>query len=358
MSLKNTSNQKERRTVGVIGAGSFGTAIANLLAENNDVILFARRPEVISAIDETRENKGQVLHERISATGDMSDLCARAKLIFPSVSSANFRQMIRDFSPYLQPDHILIHTTKGFDLNGLDEAELFNPDFSLEPKQIFTMSEVIQQESNVMRIGSLSGPNLARELANMQPTATVIASKFDEVVDLGKLAIRSKRFQPYGSNDIIGVELGGVLKNIMAIGAGGIRGLGYGQNALSVLISRGLSEIIRLGSALGAEKEAFLGLAGVGDLVATCSSELSRNFTVGRRIASGEKLADILATSDEVAEGVRTVSICKKLADHLGLRLPIVQQIYKVLFKEVSAQDGLGILMRLPINESDVAFMD
>lgn len=351
-----SQNTSDKIPVGVIGAGSFGTAIANLLAENGPVIIYARKQEVIDDINEARESKGQKMHPNVTATDDIEWLCEKCTLIFPSVPSASFRSMMVDFSPYLLPDHILIHTTKGFDLGEIKEEQLLDVDFKLRANQIFTMSEVIRQESNVVRIGCLSGPNLARELANHQPAATVIASRFDEVTREGQFAIRSKRFQAYASNDIIGVELGGILKNTMAIAAGGIRGLGYGQNALSFLISRGLGEIIRLGNALGAEKEAFLGLAGVGDLVATCTSELSRNFTVGRRIASGEDLAYIIETSDEVAEGIKTVSICKKLGESLDIRLPIVETIYNVLFTELSAKDGLGRLMGYR-RGTDVDFM-
>jgi glycerol-3-phosphate dehydrogenase (NAD(P)+) len=264
--------------------------------------------------------------------------------------------MMMEFSPFLQPDHILIHCTKGFDLLDITESQLLSPELSLKPSQIFTMSEVILQESNVMRVGCLSGPNLAAEIANKQPAATVIASRFDEVIREGQFAIRSKRFQAYGSNDILGVELGGILKNTMAIAAGGLSGLGFGQNALSFLISRGLGEIVRLGDALGAEKEAFLGLAGIGDLIATCTSPLSRNFIVGQRIASGETLDYVLETSEEVAEGVKTVSICKKLGDNLGIRLPIISTIYQVLFEGVATEEGLGRLMEYRWG-TDVDFM-
>ena len=353
MALRNTS---DKNPVGVIGAGSFGTAIANLLAENGPVIIYARRAEVVANVNERRENKGQKIHEDIFATTDIEQICGNCSLLFPSVPSTNFRAMMMEFSPYLRPDHILIHCTKGFDLKDITESQLLTPESTLKPSEIFTMSEVILQESNVMRVGCLSGPNLSREIANQQPAATVIASRFDEVIREGQFAIRSKRFQAYGSNDIIGVELGGILKNTMAIAAGGLNGLGFGQNALSFLISRGLGEIIRLGGALGAEKEAFLGLAGIGDLIATCTSPLSRNFTVGHRIASGETLQYVLETSEEVAEGVKTVSVCKKLGDSLGIRLPIITTIYKVLFEEVSTQEGLGRLMEYRWG-TDVDFM-
>ncbi len=354
MALKNSS---DRMPVGVIGAGSFGTAIANLLAENQEVMVYARRGEVIDDINEARMNKGQEIHENITATADIQQIAETCTLIFPSVPSSNFRKMMQDFSPYLKPDHILIHCTKGFDVGDITEKQLLDKELKLKPADIFTMSEIIRQESSIMRVGCLSGPNLSREIANKQPAATVIASRFDEVIREGQFAIRSNRFQAYGSHDIIGVELGGILKNTMAIAAGGLRGLGYGQNAMSFLISRGLGEIIRLGGALGAEKEAFLGLAGIGDLIATCTSELSRNFTVGRRIATGETLEYILETSEEVAEGVKTVSVCKKLAATLGLRLPIINTIYDVLFGEQTAEKGLGRLMEYRWG-TDVDFMD
>lgn len=353
MASQNTSN---KMPVGVIGAGSFGTAIANLLAENGPVILYARREEVIEDINNKKLNRGQEMNPNVLATNDIERICKECSLIFPSVPSNNFRSMMFEFSQFLKPDHILIHCTKGFDVGDITEEQLLSKETRLRPHNIFTMSEVIRQESNILRIGCLSGPNLSREIANFQPAATVIASRFDEVIREGQTAIRSQRFQPYASSDLIGVELGGILKNIMAIAAGGLNGLGYGQNALSFLISRGLGEIIRLGGALGAEKEAFLGLAGIGDLVATCSSELSRNHTVGYRIAKGETLKEVLATSDEVAEGIKTVSICKKLAEYLGVRLPILETIYKVLFESLDAEDGLGNLMKYRWG-TDVDFM-
>ncbi len=353
MASQNTSS---RNPVGVIGAGSFGTVIANLLAENNDkVYLYARREGVLRKINEKGKNKKQKVHSAVIPTTDIEQICAECSLIFPSVPSANFREMMKAFSPYLRPDHILIHCTKGFDVRFTDE-ELLDTSLKIKPKDIFTMSEVILQESNVLRIGCLSGPNLSGEIANHQPAATVIASRFDEVIKEGQFAIRSKRFQVYGSHDILSVELSGVLKNTMAIAAGGLSGLGFGQNALSFLISRGLSEIIRLGDALGATKESFLGLAGIGDLIATCTSPLSRNYTVGYRLAKGESLKDILDTSEEVAEGIKTVSICKKMGDSLGIRLPIITVIYKVLFEEMKAEEGLGLLMEYRWG-TDIDFM-
>jgi glycerol-3-phosphate dehydrogenase (NAD(P)+) len=191
----------------------------------------------------------------------------------------------------------------------------------------------------------MSGPNLAREIANKHPAATVIASKFDEVIREGEGAIRSKRLQVYSSHDIYAIELAGVLKNSMALAAGALGGLGYGQNAMAFLITRGLGEIIRLATAMGANRQAFLGLAGIGDLVATCTSPLSRNYTVGARLAKGETLEQIIATSTEVAEGIKTVSISKKLADSTDIKLPIIQNIYRVLFEGMNVEQALNYLM-------------
>jgi glycerol-3-phosphate dehydrogenase (NAD(P)+) len=157
--------------------------------------------------------------------------------------------------------------------------------------------------------------------------------------------MRSKRLQVYGNHDIYAVELAGVLKNSMALAAGALGGLGYGQNAMAFLITRGIGEIIRLATAMGADKQAFLGLAGIGDLVATCTSPLSRNYTVGARLAKGETLEYILATSSEVAEGIKTVSISKKLADSTGVKTPIIQNIYRALFDGLDVAEALGYLM-------------
>lgn len=339
------TNVSDKAPVGVIGAGSFGTAVANLLAENGPVLLYSRKEDVVTRINSTRENVGQAIHPNITATLDIQEVCDRCFVIFPSVPSDSFRQMMRSFAPFLRPDHILIHTTKGFDIQLPEGATLMDKKLSIGPSDIVTMSKVIVQESNVLRVGCMSGPNLAKELANLQPAATVIASRFDEVIREGQYAVRSRRFQAYASHDIFGVELAGVLKNTLALASGALGGLGYGQNAQAFLIARGLSEIIRLGSALGADKSAFMGLAGIGDIIATCTSPLSRNYTVGLRLAKGESLKEILDTSTEVAEGIKTVNICKKLCDRTGVRLPIIQTTYRVLFEEMTVQEALSFLM-------------
>lgn len=339
------TSTSDKYPVAVIGAGSFGTAVANLLAENGDVLFYSRRPEAVEIINKERKNNGQDIHPNVTATNDMQEIADRCYLLFPSVSSDSFRQVMQSMAQYLRPHHMMIHCTKGFDIKLEPGKTILDKDVVLQPSDIYTMSKVILEETCVKRVGCMSGPNLAREIANQHPAATVIASKFEEVIREGESAIRSKRLQVYGNHDIYAVELAGVLKNSMALAAGALGGLGYGQNAMAFLITRGMGEIIRLATAMGADKQAFLGLAGIGDLVATCTSPLSRNYTVGARLAKGETLAQIIATSTEVAEGIKTVSISKKLADTAGIKTPIIQTIYKVLFEDLNVEQALGFLM-------------
>ncbi|HMZ93942.1 MAG TPA: NAD(P)H-dependent glycerol-3-phosphate dehydrogenase [Chitinophagales bacterium] len=338
-------NSLDKAPVGVIGAGSFGTAVANLLAENGRVILYSNRSEAVDKMKAERSNIGQQLHENIIPTNNIQDVTNNCYLIFPALSSDKFRTTIQGFAPHLKPDHIIIHCTKGFDIHKEDGTSLVDKDLKISLSDVKTMSQVILEETCVKRVGCMSGPNLAREIANLQPAATVIASKFDEVIREGESAIRSKRLQVYGNNDIYSVELAGVLKNSMALAAGALGGLGFGQNAMAFLITRGIGEIIRLATAMGGNKNAFLGLAGIGDLVATCTSPLSRNYTVGARLAKGETIEHIIATSSEVAEGIKTVNISKKISESKNIRTPIIDNIYKVIYEDLSVEKALQYLM-------------
>ena len=324
--------------------------MANLLAENAPVRLYARRPEVVRAMQTDRTSAGYALHSGVVPTNDLSDVAA-CRVLFPIVASSGFRQTMRDLAPYLRPSHLLIHGTKGLDV--VDPAA--SP---LTREQVRTMSEVIREETVVVRIGCLAGPNLARELGEHQPAATVVASRFDEVIDTGQHLLRSDRFQVYGNRDLIGVELCGVLKNIIAIASGTLSGLGLGENARALLVSRGLAEMIYLGKALGGDSETFMGLAGVGDLVATCASRHSRNFTVGYRLAQGETLADVTRNTEELAEGVNTTRIVKQLADYYRVAAPITRMLYRMLFEGVTAEQALAKLMKMPLGEGeDVDFL-
>lgn len=331
----------QHSTVGIIGSGSFGRAIANLLAENVDVLIYARREEVRQAI-ERREGIFENMSSRIRAAFDLQEVAEACQLIFPIVPSQAFRSMMRQLSPFLHPSHFLIHGTKGLDLATLQEGE------SLHPEHIKTMSQVIEEESIVCRIGCLSGPNLSKEIMEGQPAATLIASPFTEVIRAGQAALKSNRFQVYGDHDIIGAELAGALKNIIALAAGILGGKGLGKNLWALLITRGLSEMIHIGKAMGADIKPFLGVAGIGDLVATASSPNSRNYQAGYRLGKGEKLEDIQKTTSDVIEGVKTLETVRALASHLGVVTPIVEMLYRVFFKNMSVDNAIQVLVTYP----------
>lgn len=342
------------KTVGVIGSGSFGTALANLLAENQKVLMYDRKPEAAKRMQSERMARGYALHERVEVTNSIERIANECFLIFPVVPSQHFKEMIIDFSPYLRPDHIMIHATKGlhcdFDIQTARAEQI-------RLKDIKTMSELILEETGIVRVGCLAGPNLALEIMEKQPAATVIASRFDEVIREGIAALRCDRFQVYGNKDILGIELAGVLKNYVAIAAGALSGLGYGENVRALLITRGMAEMIYIGKSLGADKKAFLGMAGIGDLIATCSSPKSRNFTIGYRIAKGEKLDDILQSLGEVAEGVRTVKIGRLIVEHSGANAPLLQSIHKVLYEGLEIDRAVRFLMRY-YTDADAEYLD
>ena len=352
MTSKNTSNP-----VGVIGAGSFGKAVAYLLSKNNTVILYARNKVVVDEINSKGIKEGSATTFPIKATNDLQMLAKSCKIIFPVVPSGNFRLMMKDLAKYLHPYHIIIHGTKGLEVSvdGHSSKEL-NELKDIQRSDILTMSEVILEESVSVRVGCLSGPNLAAEIMEDHPAATVLASNFDEVIEIGQTLLRSDRFQVYGNKDLTGIELAGVLKNIIAIASGSLSGLGYGENARSLLISRGMVEMIYLGKTLGGNTQAFIGLAGIGDLIATCTSPLSRNYSVGYRLAKGETIQEIIDSMDEVAEGVRTVQIVKSILDQSTGRAPITEAVYKVLFEGMTIKKALDLLMRAPFNV-DIDFM-
>ncbi len=340
------SDQPNKQTVGVIGAGSFGTAIAGLLALNTNVLMYCRSEGQAIQINQQRENLGVVLPKNIKAVNDMEFLARQCQLLFPIVPSASFRSMIQELAPFLRPYHMLIHGTKGFDSKGIDIMEpLKEP---LRPNQIYTMSEIIRDETVVIRVGCLSGPNLAREIIDGQPTATVIASRFDEVIKIGQEVLSSEQFHVFGTNDIIGAELAGALKNIIAIGSGILDGKGFGKNIQAILINRGLMEMIYFGEWLGADCKSFLGTAGIGDLIATSTSKDSRNFTFGHRLGKGEDRETIMATMPELAEGVRTLKIVYELAKFFKLRVPIFETLHNIVFEGYEVDRAIKYLMTYP----------
>jgi glycerol-3-phosphate dehydrogenase (NAD(P)+) len=351
MAWKNTSS----RWVGVIGAGEFGTAVANLLAYNTDVLLYVRRGAVFEAVQQTRISAEQSLAANVHPIMDLQEVVDQCRIIFSIVPSQSLKALLKNLAPLLKPHHMLIHGIKGLDVSWPVE-ERKGSSIPFTRAQVKTMSELIQSETSVTQIGCLAGPNLASELAQKQPAAAVIASKSKDVLEEGQRLLRSERFQIYTNTDLLGVELCGSLKNIIAIGAGCLGGLGYGENARGLLISRGLVEMIHIGKAMGASVQPFLGLAGIGDLVATCSSRLSRNYTLGYRLAKGETLQQILASTTDTIEGIHTVQAITHLVKHYQMRAPITEMIYRILFEELSVKEAIQYLTKYPLN-IDVDFL-
>lgn len=330
-------------TVGIIGAGSFGITLVKILSRNIDVIIYSRNDITVASINQTGAHLGHELRSNVRATNDISEITSQCELLFAVVPSSGFRQMMKDFCPYLKPSHITIQGTKGLDVSRISDENWQNLNFN--KADVCTMTEVIRQESNVVRVGCLSGPNLAKEILSGQPAATVIASEFDEVITLGQKVLSSKKFFAFGSNDLKAAEIAGAFKNIIAVASGILAGMGMGKNMQSLLITRGLREMIYFGTSMGTSGAAYLGVAGIGDLIATATSEDSRNYTFGKRFASGEDFNHIMATSTEVVEGVRTLKIINQLAKNDKLNLPIVQVLHKVIFEGFDMQRGLDFLM-------------
>jgi glycerol-3-phosphate dehydrogenase (NAD(P)+) len=324
--------------IGVVGGGSWGTTLAHLLARNgNDVLLWVRRKGQATEINKKHTNErylpGYTLDPRIRATTRLEDIPYRCQAILMAVPSSVLREVAFRVGDHLRGDQILVSATKG-----------------LEDETFYRMSEVLQQETCCKKIGALSGPNLAREIMDGQPAATVVASRFDEVVETIDGLLSSPRMRVYGNKDIVGVELVGALKNILAIATGVATGMGLGDNAKAFLLTRGLAEISRLGVAAGADPLTIVGLSGVGDMIATCSSPLSRNHQVGRRLGEGETLPDILDSMVMVAEGVHTARVAHSYAATLGIDMPITRGVFQLLHQGRAAHEVLEDLMGRPSN--------
>ena len=342
------------KPVGVIGAGSFGSTIASLISENKSVLIYSRNQFEIDNINQGKEHKGITFSKNVTATGDLKNLAESCNLIFPVIPAGAFRKVIKQIAPYITPLHIIIHATKGLDIVEADIEDLGNKTFDKDI--IRTMSQVITEECSTLRVGCISGPNLSKEINLSYPTAAVIASEFQEVIDQGQIALSSSRFFVFGSHQLLTAELAGAFKNIIAIGSGIIGGKHLGKNMQALLITRGLREIIHIGIALGAEGKAFLGTAGLGDLIATATSETSRNYNFGRRLAEGDTIEQIRASEDEVAEGVRTLKIVKYILTKYDLHAPICELIYEIVFKDLNIDKAISHLMRYP-NAPDVDFL-
>ncbi|MDP1569541.1 MAG: NAD(P)H-dependent glycerol-3-phosphate dehydrogenase [Vicinamibacterales bacterium] len=308
------------RTATVLGAGSWGTALAVHLAQvGHDVRLWGRDEAFVADLSRRRANAVYLpditFPASLTPTASLPDALAGVDLVVVAVPSHGLRQVLRQGRAHVSRTAVVVSATKG-----------------LEEGTLLRMSEVIASEWPLGRaIAALSGPSFAVELARQLPTAVVVASADVAAVEHVQEEFRSTALRLYGSRDLVGVEIGGALKNVIAIAAGVAEGLGLGHNAIAALITRGLAEISRLAVGLGAERDTLAGLAGLGDLVLTCTGQLSRNRHVGAELARGRSLADILASTKMVAEGVRTTSAALALAERTGLELPIATQMAAVL---------------------------
>lgn len=320
--------------IGVIGSGSWGTAIAVHLADSgHDVRLWARDPALSASMAEARENgvylPGVPLPASLSTTADLGTAMDAAQFVVIAVPSHGVRAVSRLAAPHLPRGCALVSATKG-----------------LEEGSLLRMSQVLREElPESGEVVVLSGPSFARELARKLPTALVAAGGSPAVVEAVMAHFRSPALRLYGSSDVVGVELGGSLKNIIAIAAGVVEGLGVGHNALAALITRGLAELSRLAVALGAKPNTLSGLAGLGDLVLTCTGDLSRNRNLGIALAKGESLKDILARTKMVAEGVRTTDAALALSAKHGIELPIASEMSDVLAGRTDPQTAIRNLM-------------
>ncbi|WP_164007577.1 NAD(P)H-dependent glycerol-3-phosphate dehydrogenase [Pyxidicoccus trucidator] len=327
----------------VIGSGSFGTALANVLAVNcEEVRLWGREPSVVEAINTRHENptylKGIPISERVRATNSLEEALAGSELVVLATPSHATREVVAKAKPYL-PRHVpLITVSKG-----------------IENETLLTMTELLEDclpEEFHPYIAVLSGPSFAKELARRMPTVVTIASHWDKVAVRCQKALQTETFRSYTSTDVVGVQYGGALKNVIAIAAGMADGLGMGHNARAAIITRGLAEITRLAVRKGANPLTLSGLSGMGDLVLTCTGELSRNRHVGMELGKGRKLPDILAEMKEVAEGVKTAKSARDLELKTGVELPICHQVYLIAYEGKNAKAAVVDLMtRQPKSE-------
>jgi glycerol-3-phosphate dehydrogenase (NAD(P)+) len=322
--------------VAVIGGGAFGTVLANIAAKNAmDVRIWVRAEEQARAINVTRA--GEYLPEmpldpKIHASTDLSKVFETGvQIVVWALPSEVCRSMAARLAPAFTGEEIILHATKGIEQGSLKR-----------------ISEILREELPVPRIGVISGPNLAAEIAKGEPAAAVVASRYREVIEAGQAVLTGERFRVYGVDDVVGVEWAGTLKNVLAIASGALDAMQFGWNARAMLITRGLAEMVRFGVAMGAKESTFLGLAGIGDLMATCASPLSRNYRVGARLAKGETLEQIMETLGSTAEGVRTTETVWKYAQLHKIYMPITEAVYHVVKEKLPVRDALAGLMNKP----------
>ncbi len=327
--------------VTVLGAGSWGTTVATLVAGRNEATLWARDPECAEEIREEHRNSkylaDAVLPDNLHATADLDEAVSSAHVLVIGVPSHAFRSTLEAAKPYIHPWIPVVSLTKG-----------------LEQNSMLRMTEVIRDVLPGHPAAALSGPNLAKEIVAGQAAASVIATEDLQVAAALQQVFRRGVFRVYINHDVIGCEMGGALKNVIAIAAGMGQGLSAGDNTRSAVISRGLAELTRLGVEMGGEPGTFAGLAGLGDLVATCMSQHSRNRYVGEQLGVGRSIGDILDEMHMVAEGVKTARTTHVLAERFDIELPICETVYRVVNDEISGADAYaGLLSKQPGHEDE-----
>ena len=316
----------------MVGAGSWGTTVAALVAQNASTTLWARRDDLVDEINGSHTNAAYLsaasLPESLRASSDLAGLVAGADVVAMAVPSQGFRDVMVEVARSIRPTTPIVSLSKG-----------------LERSSLKRMSEVVSEVAPNNPVAVLSGPNLAREILAGQPAASVVACANDAVAVQLQALFSRPTFRLYTNPDVVGCEIGGVVKNVIAIAAGIAQGFGFGDNTKATLVTRGLAEMTRLGVAMGASPLTFAGLAGMGDIIATCASMQSRNTQVGVRLGKGESIADIVASMNMVAEGVKSSSVVVELAHRLGVEMPIAEQVARVCDGSVSAADALRALM-------------
>ena len=335
MTIKNTSEQSQASPVqvAVLGGGSFGTAIANLIAANgHKVCLWLRNEARATEINEERMNSFYLpdikLNDGISANTELAEVVKGVQLVFLAVPSKSCREVSQQLKTLLTPNTYVVSLTKG-----------------IESSSFKLMSQVISEELSECEVGVMSGPNLAKEIAEGHLTATVVASKSLKLTEKVQSVLGGATFRVYAGTDTYGVELAGALKNCYAIMCGMAAALGLGQNTIGMLITRSITEMSRFAVKLGADPITFMGLAGVGDLVVTCMSPLSRNYRVGFALGEGKRLDDIVADLGQVAEGVNTLKLVRDQAEKLNIYMPLVYGMYDILYQNTPIDDVIRRLM-------------
>ncbi|MEM7105791.1 MAG: NAD(P)H-dependent glycerol-3-phosphate dehydrogenase [Bacteroidota bacterium] len=321
---------------GLLGGGSWGTTVASLTAKNCHTTIWARDAATVDEINNKHTNEkylpGATLTPSLKASKTIEGAVSQADVIIMGVPAQHFRQVLLDAKPFIRPWVPIISLSKG-----------------LEHGTKMRMTEIIEAEMPGHPAGVLTGPNLAKEIMAGQAAASVVAMVDDTIAIALQDVFRSGLFRVYTNEDVVGCELGGALKNIYAIATGMGDGAGAGDNTRSALITRGLAELSRLGVAMGGLPQTFAGLAGMGDLVATCTSSKSRNYRVGFNLGKGRKLDDIIAEMAEVAEGVKTAPVVMELAKQYNVEMPMATEVYKVLYEGNTVQDAFRGLLRLKV---------